>query len=174
LKFLTLANSNSSTGNRPARLPTSRIGFHKAFTLIELMISIALIGTLSGIAIPNYISYREKALQARAMDEIRSIELSIMYYYTKTAHYPDSLAEVSGTVALDPWGTPYQYTRIDGGSAPKGKLRKDHFMVPVNTDYDLYSMGKDKASQAPFTAKASHDDIVRCNNGGYVGLASEY
>ena len=138
------------------------------------MICIALIGTLSAIAIPNYIVYREKANTARAISEIRSIETVIMNFVTNTNHYPDSLAEVSSIVALDPWGTPYQYTRIDGGSTPKGKLRKDHFMVPVNTDFDLYSMGKDKASQAPFTAKASHDDIVRCNNGGYVGLASEY
>jgi general secretion pathway protein G len=169
-----MALPNSSNGNRPACLPIYCIGFHKAFTLIEVMICIALIGTLSTIAIPQFISYREKALTARATDEIRSIETAIMYFVTKTDHYPDSLAEVSSIVTLDPWGTPYQYTRIDGGSAPKGKLRKDHFMVPVNTDFDLYSMGKDKKSQSPFTAKDSRDDIVRCNNGGYVGLASEY
>ena len=47
-------------------------------------------------------------------------------------------------------------------------------MVPVNSDYDLYSMGKDKKSAAPFTAKASRDDVVRANNGGYVGLAINY
>jgi general secretion pathway protein G len=174
LNFLNLEHTNSSAGNRPSCLPISRIGFRKAFTLIEVIICIALIGTLSAIAIPNYIVYREKANTARAIEEIRSIETAIMNFVNNTNNYPDSLAEVSSNVALDPWGTPYQYTRIDGGSTAKGKLRKDHFMVPVNTDFDLYSMGKDKASQAPFTAKASRDDIVRCNNGGYVGLASEY
>ena len=138
------------------------------------MITIAIIGTLSAIAIPSFIGYRERAQTIEAVDEIRSIETSIKYFYTNNARYPNSLAEVSPVIPLDPWGTPYQYTRINGGNAPKGKLRKDHFMVPVNTDFDLYSMGKDKNSQAPFTAQASRDDIVRCNNGGYIGLASDY
>ena len=47
-------------------------------------------------------------------------------------------------------------------------------MVPVNSDYDLYSMGRDGKSNAPFTAKMSRDDIVRANDGQFVGLASEY
>jgi general secretion pathway protein G len=47
-------------------------------------------------------------------------------------------------------------------------------MVPINTDYDLYSMGKDEASTAPLTARASLDDIVRANNGGFIGLAHKY
>jgi len=56
----------------------------------------------------------------------------------------------------------------------KGKVRKDHNLVPLNSDYDLYSMGKDGKSVSPLTAKASRDDIVRANNGAFVGLASEY
>jgi general secretion pathway protein G len=56
----------------------------------------------------------------------------------------------------------------------KGKWRKDRFLVPLNSDYDLYSMGKDGCTVAPITAKASHDDILRANNGSYVGLASKY
>jgi general secretion pathway protein G len=35
-------------------------------------------------------------------------------------------------------------------------------------------MGKDGKSQSPFTANASQDDIVRVNNGGFVGLVSDY
>jgi general secretion pathway protein G len=55
-----------------------------------------------------------------------------------------------------------------------GQIRKDRFLVPVNSDYDLYSMGKDGQSQAPFTAKASRDDIVRASDGQYVGLAEDF
>jgi general secretion pathway protein G len=29
-------------------------------------------------------------------------------------------------------------------------------------------------SETPLTAKASHDDIIRANNGTYIGIASEY
>jgi general secretion pathway protein G len=75
----------------------------------------------------------------------------------------------------DPWGNLYQYLKIEGKEKKDvGKMRKDHNMVPVNTDFDLYSKGKDGKSQTPFTAKASRDDIVRANNGRYIGLVSDY
>jgi len=47
-------------------------------------------------------------------------------------------------------------------------------MVPVNSDYDLYSMGSDGKSRPPFTARASLDDIVRASNGGYVGPVADF
>ena len=53
-------------------------------------------------------------------------------------------------------------------------VRKDRFLVPLNTDYDLYSMGKDGESTAPLTARQSRDDIIRADNGGFIGLASEF
>jgi general secretion pathway protein G len=46
--------------------------------------------------------------------------------------------------------------------------------VPINSDFDLYSVGKDGQSQDPLTAPVSRDDIVRANNGRFVGLASTY
>ena len=46
--------------------------------------------------------------------------------------------------------------------------------MPVNSDFDLYSMGADGESSAPFTAKNSHDDVVRANNGAFIGLAEDY
>jgi len=53
-------------------------------------------------------------------------------------------------------------------------VRKDHNLVPLNTDYDLYSMGPDGNSVGPLTAKASRDDIIRANNGSYIGPAANY
>jgi general secretion pathway protein G len=47
-------------------------------------------------------------------------------------------------------------------------------VVPINTDYDLYSMGKDGKSQPPLTAKDSRDDIIRANDGAYIGPAEGY
>jgi general secretion pathway protein G len=61
----------------------------------------------------------------------------------------------------------------EGGGAP-AQPRKDRFLVPINSDFDLYSMGKDRDTVAPLTAKKSHDDIVRANDGAFVGLASEF
>jgi len=61
-----------------------------------------------------------------------------------------------------------------GGNSGIGQARKDRFLVPLNSDYDLYSKGQDGESVAPLTAAKSRDDIIRANDGGFIGLASEY
>ena len=63
----------------------------------------------------------------------------------------------------DPWGHAYQYTSHTDGST-RGSWRKDKNIVPINSDFDLYSMGKDGTSVPPLTAQASRDDIVRAND----------
>jgi len=149
--------------------------YHFGFTLIEIMVVIAIIGTLAAIAIPNYISYKNRALIAETIAEISTIEIDISEYVLENGELPDSLDDVGLGDLRDPWGNPYEYLRIDGGGLKgKGKLRKNRSLVPVNSDYDLYSKGKDGKSQTPFTAKSSQDDIVRANDGGFVGLVSDY
>lgn len=142
------------------------------FTLIELLVVMAIIGTLAGIAIPLFASYMEKAKITRAIADIRTIEKEILASSIEDGSFPNDLDEIGYGSLRDPWGNPYQYTPVEG--TPKGKLRKDHFMVPVNTDFDLFSMGPDGGSAAPFTAKASRDDIVRANDGQFVGSVSQY
>lgn len=115
----------------------------------------------------------ERAKIVQAKSDIVNIELAIERFYTANSRYPDSLNEAMGVAPLDPWGNPYQYLNITTQKG-LGKMRKDHNSVPLNTDYDLYSMGKDGESVSPLTAKASRDDIVRANNGRFVGLGSEY
>jgi len=89
--------------------------------------------------------------------------------------YPETLEDLGLKTPQDPWGNPYQYLKIEGSEKKGvGNMRKDHNMVPVNSDFDLYSKGKDGKSQTPFTSKASRDDIVRANNGRYIGLVSDY
>jgi general secretion pathway protein G len=63
-----------------------------------------------------------------------------------------------------------------GGAATcgSGKPRKDHFLHPVTSDFDLYSMGKDGATAAPLTAQISHDDVIRASDGAYYGLAKNF
>ncbi len=139
------------------------------------MIVLAIIGTLAAIAVPQYSKYLKKTEVERAISEVKILESEILVYSIDNGEYPDSLAEIGRENFLDPWGNPYKYLKIKGGTVKgKGKLRKDHSMVPVNSDYDLYSMGKDGKSSTPFTAKASQDDIVRAGDGSFVGLVSDY
>lgn len=60
-----------------------------------------------------------------------------------------------------------------GHGHPEG-ARKDRFLVPINCDYDLYSMGPDGETTAPLTARKSRDDIIRAGDGAFVGPASEF
>ena len=146
------------------------------FTLIEIMIVIAIIGTLSAIALPNYLKYKNNARVAAASADIRIIEKQIALFVSESGgQLPNSLNDLTtiGTVN-DPWGNPYQYLRIDGGAPnAQGNCRRNMSDNPVNTDYDLYSMGADGQSKKSFKDKTSRDDVVRAYEGRYVGLVSE-
>ena len=152
----------------------------KGYTMVELLIFIVILGALAAIAVPNYLLYREKALVVAAISELRIIDEAIAVYHSDNGFLPESLS-VLRTEYIDPWGRPYQYLNIQdaekgkkGGGPTKGKPRKDHFLVPVNSDYDLYSVGSDGESVAPFTASKSQDDVVRANNGAFYGLAEDF
>ena len=53
-------------------------------------------------------------------------------------------------------------------------MRKDKNLVPINSEYDLYSLGPDGDSMPPLTAKPSRDDIVMANDGKYIGPVEDY
>lgn len=145
------------------------------FTLLELIVVIAIVGILAGIGIPAYLTFIEKAKITRAISELSMLEKEILAWEADQGSLPTSLEEIGRGGFLDPWGNPYQFLNFDTIKGKGvGKKRKDHMLVPINDFFDLYSMGKDGKSQSPLTAKASHDDIIRGHNGRYIGLASEY
>jgi general secretion pathway protein G len=181
-----------------ARSPAQRAGY----TLVELAIALAVAGALSTVAIVNYFGYVEKARVARAVAEIESISRVFDALLTdEESNLPDSLADIQADHMLDPWGHPYQYLKIAGGlpagmsgsppalpavAAPPGgspggggapviaQARKDQFLVPINSDYDLYSKGADGQSTPNLNSEASRDDVIRARDGAYVGLAEYF
>lgn len=58
-------------------------GNEKGFTLIELMIVIAIIGVLAAIAIPNFISYRAKSYCSRSETDAHNILGALSSYYSE-------------------------------------------------------------------------------------------
>jgi general secretion pathway protein G len=156
--------------------PPPRCAAPAGFTLVELITVVAVLAILSAMAIPVYSDYTSKARITRTVAEIRQIATSVTAYYSDhDGRYPDTLGDVGLAGLSDPWGHPYQYLKIEGGdSKGKSEFRKDRFLNPLNTDYDLYSMGPDGLSQKPLNAKESRDDILRANNGGFIGPASEF
>jgi general secretion pathway protein G len=154
---------------RPGARAASRAGF----TILEIILVMALIVTVAGIAIPIYLRSLDAARVVRARGDIRNIGTTIDVVYHQTGAYPASLAEVGFANVRDPWGRPYAYLMIEG-AGDKIKPRKDKNLHPLNSDYDLYSMGPDGQSVSPITASVSRDDIIRANNGAFVGVAADY
>lgn len=142
------------------------------FTLVELLISVAIMGTLASMAMMGYRQLIEKTRRNVVIQELNSIQNYIEIYFQENGELPDSLDDLGMGTFKDPWGNPYRYQAVD--KVPKGKLRKDHFLVPLNTDYDLWSMGPDGKSVPPLTAKHSRDDIIRATDGEFIGPASEF
>jgi len=152
-----------------------RIAPQRAYTLIEILIAVAVMGALAAIAIQSYQKYVEKARISRAIMEISGIATNLNHYREDNRQYPPSLNVIYSTLPVDPWGNPYQYLAIDITPAPnRGAVRKDKNLNPLNSDFDLYSMGKDGRTVKPLTGAHARDDIVRAGNGRFIGLATEH
>lgn len=52
--------------------------------------------------------------------------------------------------------------------------RSDRYLFPLNSDYDLFSLGPDSRTAVSLGAPMAMDDVIRANDGGYFGLASKY
>lgn len=145
----------------------------RGFTLVELLIALVALGVILALGVPAYGQYRERMRVDQAKRDIHAMSALIAAYYNDAHDYPNTLADAGLGGMLDPWGRPYGYLNLNDRRA-RGGARKDHALVPINSDFDLYSAGADGRSAPPLTAKHSRDDIVRANNGAFVGLASEY
>ena len=137
------------------------------------MVTIGIAALIAAIALPSYISYKQRAYVAAATMDIMTIATAINRYNTINNSPPPDLATIGLDKLLDPWGRPYVYLSFTGLTG-KGQMRKDKNLVPLNTQYDLYSLGADGQSRPPLTVPVSKDDVILANDGNYIGLASNY
>ena len=136
--------------------------FNKALTLIELLIAMAIVGVLSAIAVPVYTDYITDTKNATAKADIANIESQIERFRALNGRPPNNFAEASiNPVPKDPWGRLYQYLRIEGVSPQPSGIRKDHSTVPLNSDYDLYSIGADGLTDPALTGGSIEPTRVR-------------
>jgi general secretion pathway protein G len=124
----------------------SRAGMARGFTLLELLVVVAILGLLAGFVAPRYFGQIGKSEVGVAKAQIDALEKALDQYRLDTGRYPTgelglrALVEkpqnepkwsgpyLRKAVPLDPWGKPYLYR------------------VPVEkSDFDLVSYGKDGA-----------------------------
>jgi len=156
------------------------------FSLIELILVVGIVAIVSGIAFPTYSSYREKVDSQKAAADLAGMVILIEKFYAENNRYPNSLNEIGKGGLKDPWDREYQYqnnslimeNEIKSNNKPNYKptctgCRKDGPIHPINTDFDLFSIGKDGKSVSSIRAEPSHDDIVRAFNGSYIGTVRD-
>jgi type IV pilus assembly protein PilA len=94
--------------SKPAKEETSMLSTlrsKKGFTLIELMIVVAIIGILAAIAIPNFLKFQAKSKQSEAKSNLGAIFTGQVSYYGENNSYGDF-----GQINWSPSGQPrYQY-----------------------------------------------------------------
>ncbi len=157
---------------RPVAPALGRTGL----TLIELISVLVILGILAAMGTRQLNEVRHQAQVARAIGDIRAIQTDLTTIEIGGQPLPGSLNEIGRGGMVDPWGTPYVYFPFPptkGGAPPPGS-RRDRFLVPINSTYDLYSMGRDRKTSIPLTGAAGRDDIVRGNDGGFIGLGSRF
>jgi general secretion pathway protein G len=151
------------------------IGRPNGFGLLDLIITVIVFSLLVALAVPAYSNFANRGRVAGAIGDVGSLAIAIeRFSVNNNDRLPDTLDELPMDVPPDPWGNEYQYLNIRVAGAGNGALRKDGNLNPLNTDFDLYSLGADGESAGPLSAQKSRDDIVRANNGAFIGLGEDY
>ena len=148
---------------------------YRGFTFLEIVVVIIIAALIVGSAFPAYMYLIDSARNRKAVQDIRDMADDIDRFWRLNKRYPTDLAEIFDQTPQDPWGINYQYLIIwnspNPGSLP---VRTDINLERLNSDYDLYSMGSDTVSLTPITEPTSRDDIVRADNGDFIGLVIDF
>jgi type IV pilus assembly protein PilE len=138
---------NSSYGKRDLDTPMKNNKYSFGFTLIELMIVVAVIGILASIAYPSYLEYVKKGRRAAAQSHLMEIAQRQQQYLLDARSYASTLTtlgvttpdDVSDyyTISLEVDDTPPSFTitaEAQGVQASDGNLTLNNTGSKTPTD----------------------------------------
>ena len=154
------------------------------FTAIEILITLAIISVILAIGVPTYSEHRKKVMNAECAKDLVMISQRLEKYHSFNYEYPEYLVDM-GISMEDPWGNPIQYLNLSdidpvsgavqaGSKGPKPTPRKKQNLKPLNTDYDLFCVGPNGVYMPNISHKDSLDDVMRADDGAFLGLAADY
>lgn len=79
---------NQADPTPPKRCPVTERLPNRAFTLIELLIVVAIIAILAAIAVPNFLEAQTRAKVSRAKNDMRTLATGLESYYVDNNDYP--------------------------------------------------------------------------------------
>jgi general secretion pathway protein G len=173
---LSLGGVRNACGERPLSCGKCLLRACRGMTLLELMVTAMGIATLVAIALPIIEGAQEDLRLHEAVTEIQVIQLHIINYELKYGTIPAKTADLNLPVAVatDPWENPYVYLNFASPDPPGSNPREDQFLKPINTAFDVYSMGPNEETFKNLSNPKSRDDIIRAADGSFVGVADEF
>ncbi len=123
------------------------------FTLIELMIVVAIIGILAAIALPSFLKYQNTSKRAEAYANLKALAETQQAYFAEFGDYIGVVAEPTGSTGTPPSQTKRDYTGVGAAFGAVGWTPEGD----VFFDYDTNTSDLGCACTSCFTAAAYGD-----------------
>jgi general secretion pathway protein G len=134
----------------------------KGFTLLEMMIVVAIMGMLAGAFMPSLFNQLDKADEARVGHDLNQLSLQLKMFYIDERKYPKSkdglgalVPDYIDAIPSDPFGVEYLYKKSSRGGVSVYTLGADGEVGGEGNDADTYK--KVKAGRARSNATTSED-----------------